>query len=58
VETRLLPMLVDQEGVPWIKGNDKDGQEIVDYLSKITREAGLNAAFVWDHDEIVIMESV
>lgn len=54
VSYRYIPMKVETDGVPYVHGQSKEGQEIFDYMEKITREAGLNAKFNWDGDEVEI----
>lgn len=54
-ETRLIPMLVNKEGAPVIVGQKDGGQEVLDYIEKVTKAAGLNAGFVWDGNEVVIL---
>ncbi len=52
--TGFLPCLINNLGQPEILKHDERGQVIFDYMDKITREAGLNARFIWDGDEAVI----
>lgn len=54
VENRMVLMKVERDGVPYVHGHTEVGQEIFDYMERITREAGLNARFAWDGDEVVI----
>jgi poly-gamma-glutamate synthesis protein (capsule biosynthesis protein) len=49
-----LPCLVNKKGQPEILKHDERGQGVFDYMEKITREAGLNARFEWEGDEVVI----
>lgn len=49
-----LPCLVNKKGQPEILKHGERGQEVFDYMEKITREAGLNARFEWEGDEVVI----
>lgn len=49
-----LPCLVNKKGQPEILKNDERGQQVFSYMKKITQIAGLNAAFEWDGNEIVI----
>jgi poly-gamma-glutamate synthesis protein (capsule biosynthesis protein) len=49
-----LPCLVNKKGKPELLRNDERGQEVFDYIDKITRQAGLNARYEWEGDEIVI----
>lgn len=54
VETRYVPMLVDKEGVTRVVTRENGGQQVFDYMKKITDGAGLNAAFEWVGDEVRI----
>ena len=54
VSYRLVPMLVEKSGVPYVHGNTETGNRILDYIRKITEDAGLNAKFSWDGDDVVI----
>ncbi len=49
-----LPCLVNKKGQPELLKHDKRGQEVFEYMDKITRGAGLNAQYEWEGDEIVI----
>lgn len=53
---RMVLMKVEKNGVPYVHGQTETGQEIFDYMQRITDEAGLNARFDWDGDEVVISE--
>ena len=53
-EYRLIPMLVEKDGAPYVHGNDEKGRATVEYLRRVTAEAGLNAVLRWDGDEVVI----
>lgn len=57
VETRFIPMIVNKEGVPEVVSRESGGQEVLDYMIKITKGAGLNGTFEWDGDEVVISGS-
>ncbi|MBE6913697.1 MAG: CapA family protein [Ruminococcaceae bacterium] len=54
VETRYVPMIVDKEGVTRVVTRENGGQQVFDYMKKITDGAGLNAAFEWVGDEVRI----
>ena len=56
VETRFVPVLINKQKQPEVLGHDERGEDVVEYLQIITREAGLNARFEWDGDEVVISE--
>ncbi len=50
-----LPCLINmEEDRPELLKHDARGQEIFDYMDMITREAGLNARYEWDGDEIIV----
>jgi poly-gamma-glutamate capsule biosynthesis protein CapA/YwtB (metallophosphatase superfamily) len=49
-----LPCLINEQDQPEILKNDERGQQVFDYVDKITREAGLNALYEWEGDEVVI----
>ncbi|MBN1847104.1 MAG: CapA family protein [Deltaproteobacteria bacterium] len=49
-----LPCLIDKQGRPEILRNDDRGRKVFQYMDKITREAGLNARFEWEDDEILV----
>jgi hypothetical protein len=52
-QVRYLPILVNPQGQPEILKHDGRGQEVFDYMEKITRGAGLNARYRWDGDEVI-----
>ena len=56
VSNRMVLMKVEKNGVPYVHGHTEVGQEIFDYMQRITTEAGLNAKLSWDGDEVVISE--
>lgn len=49
-----LPCLINRRGQPEIVKNDERGQQVFDYVDKITKEAGLNTQYRWEGDEVVI----
>lgn len=49
-----IPCWINQKGQPEIHGNDKKGRDVYDYMTWITEEAGLNAIYSWDGDEVII----
>ncbi|MFC1535486.1 hypothetical protein ACFL7M_19230, partial [Thermodesulfobacteriota bacterium] len=49
-----LPCLINKKGQPEILMNDERGQQLFDYMDKITKEAGLNARYEWEGDEAVV----
>ncbi len=51
---RYVPVKVEKDGVPYVHGQTEAGREVFDYVEKITKDAGLNALFKWDGDEVVV----
>jgi poly-gamma-glutamate synthesis protein (capsule biosynthesis protein) len=49
-----IPLFMNKESQPEVLKHDKRGQEVFDYMEKITRGAGLNARYEWDGDEVII----
>ena len=49
-----LPCLFNKQGQLEILKRDERGQQVFDYMEKITREADLNARYEWKGDEVVI----
>ncbi len=56
VQTRCIPAIVGKDGVTRVVGRTDGGEEVFDYLVKITDGAGLNVCYCWDDNEIVIKE--
>jgi len=54
IETRCIPAIVGQDGITRLVSKENGGQQVFDYLAMITKQAGLNACYGWDGDEIVI----
>ena len=48
------PCLINKQGQPEVLKNDERGRHVFDFMEKATREAGLNARYKWEGDEIVI----
>lgn len=53
-EYRLIPMLVEKDGAPYVHGDDPKGRAVLDYVRRITAQAGLNARYRWTGDEVRI----
>ena len=49
-----LPCLVNKKGQPEILRQDNRGQATFDYIARITQEAGMNAHFAWEGNEVAI----
>lgn len=47
------PLWMQPNAAPLPLGRSAKGQEVVDYVARITREAGLKAEFAWDGDRVV-----
>lgn len=53
-DNRIIPIVVEKSGVPYPHGNDEKGQEVMEYLRKISAQEDLATVYEWDGDEIVI----
>jgi poly-gamma-glutamate synthesis protein (capsule biosynthesis protein) len=49
-----LPCIVNKQGQPELLGNDSRGDEVFNYMEKITREAALNVSYQWLGDEVLV----
>jgi poly-gamma-glutamate capsule biosynthesis protein CapA/YwtB (metallophosphatase superfamily) len=49
-----IPCMVNPKGQPEILKDSERARQVSGYMEKITREAGLNARFAWDGDEVVV----
>ena len=49
-----LPCLFNPQGQLELLKHDERGQEVFDYMDKITRGVNLNAKYEWEGDEVVI----
>jgi poly-gamma-glutamate synthesis protein (capsule biosynthesis protein) len=54
VEARFLPAFVDKTYQPVLLGRDERGQQVFEYVARISREASLSSSFAWDGDEVVV----
>ncbi len=54
LQTGYIPCLVNRQGQTEVLRHDERGQEVFDYVEKISREAGLNTWFRWDGDEVLV----
>ena len=54
IEARYLPAYVNRQYQPEIVARDERGQQIFDYVERISRQAGLASAFDWDGDDVVV----
>jgi poly-gamma-glutamate synthesis protein (capsule biosynthesis protein) len=53
-QTSFIPCLINKQGQPEILKRDNRGQEVFNYMERITQKARLNAKFQWAGEEIVI----
>lgn len=49
-----IPCIVNKKGQTEVVKHDERGQQVFDYMKKITEGAGLNAKFSWAGDEVKI----
>ncbi len=49
-----FPCLINKQGQPEVLKRDERGQQVFDYVDRISRKAGLNASYEWDGDEVVV----
>jgi len=49
-----VPCVINQRSQPEVVGHDDGGARVLDYVERITREAGLNADLAWQGDEVSI----
>lgn len=54
VENRIVPIVVEKSGVPYPHGEDEKGQEVMDYLKKISEVEGLSTEYSWKDGEILV----
>lgn len=52
---RYIPCLINQQGQPEVLPRDVRGQQVFDYVERITRGADLNARFTWVGDEVTVL---
>jgi hypothetical protein len=53
-QTSYIPCVVNKQGQPEIVGNDERGQEVFDYMDRITRGAGLDTKYEWGGDSVLV----
>ena len=49
-----LPCLINKQGQPEILKHDERGQQVFDYMDKITKAVRMPTQYEWDGDEIVV----
>lgn len=54
IENRLVPIIVEKSGIPRTVGRSNGGQEVFEYIVKITEDQKLGARYSWDGDEIIL----
>jgi poly-gamma-glutamate synthesis protein (capsule biosynthesis protein) len=54
VQAGFVPCWIDDQGRPCPVTRDQGGEEVADYIATITRQAGLDAEFAWDGDEVLL----
>lgn len=52
-----IPCIVNKQGQPEVLKHDAKGQEVFDYVEKITRMENMNAQFEWHDDQVVVREN-
>lgn len=55
-ENRLIPIIYEKSGIPYVVTRSSGGERVMDYMQKITDSQGLNARYQWDGDEILMLE--
>jgi hypothetical protein len=53
VQAGFVPCWIDEQARPVAHGNDERGRETLAYVESIGAEAGLDARFAWDGDEVL-----
>jgi poly-gamma-glutamate synthesis protein (capsule biosynthesis protein) len=51
-----LPCLINEHRQPVVLAHDERGQELFEFMDKITKGAGLKTRYKWDGDEILICQ--
>jgi poly-gamma-glutamate synthesis protein (capsule biosynthesis protein) len=54
VEPRFVPVQINRRSQPEPVARDSGGEAVLDYVERITREAGFTTRFDWDGDDVVI----
>jgi poly-gamma-glutamate synthesis protein (capsule biosynthesis protein) len=55
IRVSYLPCFINKKGQPEILKKDERGQQVFDYMNKITRGANLDARYAWEEDEVLIL---
>ena len=56
VTAGFVPCVINQRSQPEVVGREGRGADVLEYVERITRGAGLNASFCWQDDEVRIGE--
>jgi hypothetical protein len=51
-----LPLMMNKQGQPEILKHDSRGQEVFDYMRRVSSEEGLETRYEWQGDEVVVHE--
>ncbi|MBV9580543.1 MAG: CapA family protein [Chloroflexi bacterium] len=54
LDAGFVPCVINQRSQPEVVGHDERGTRVLDYVERISREAGLSSAFTWRGDEVAI----
>ena len=54
ISAGLRPVWIRASGQPEVLGDCERGRAVVDYIEKITRDAGMAASFAWDGERVVV----
>lgn len=54
VSAGFRPCWIDEDGAPQVLGQGAQGQAVVDYLAGIGRAAGMDTAFRWDGERVLV----
>ncbi|HEX8969832.1 MAG TPA: CapA family protein [Chloroflexota bacterium] len=49
-----LPCVINQRSQPEVVGRDDRGRQVLEYVQRISHEAGLNASLSWRGDEVAV----
>jgi poly-gamma-glutamate synthesis protein (capsule biosynthesis protein) len=56
LEPRCLPVQINRRSQPEIVGHDARGEAVVEYVDRISRQAGFTTRFEWDGDEVLVLD--
>ena len=49
-----LPVLINKQRQPEVLKNDERGQQVFDFMDRLTKKAGLNTRYEWKDNEVLI----